>query len=152
MIKKFLNLKLKTKLLIAFVFISSILLVQGVDPYISLTKQEKGQDEILKSVQVSNAAADIKFTMAHDLKILMELISTTDQKDLEEFWKQHQELSKNFNGFIDALNTVVTDSTWGQEYADIKKGFKASSDHLNDFYTKRVDPTLTQVHGLRLNN
>jgi len=150
MLQKFLNLKLKTKLLIGFLTLSTLLIIIGLSTYRSLHDLEIKNDEVSKSEELKSGIADVKFIVAHDLKLLMEIITTEDKQSLGEFWNQHKVLEKEYDEVYKLIDQLVNDSTWGENYTLDKDSVNDALNLVNEYRVNILLPTLEKVNELRL--
>ena len=150
MLKKFLDLKLKTKLLIGFSIITLVSVVSGIGMYTTLQNLEEVEQDVANCSQLKNGVTDVKFIVAHDLKLLMELITTEDKKDLEDFWKQHEVLITDYDKSFKPLQQLLTaSSTWDENY---KPNLRKIQLLLKDVHAYRTDillPVLKDVYFYR---
>jgi PAS domain S-box-containing protein len=150
MLKQFLDLKLKTKLLIGFSIITLVSVISGIGMYRTLQNLEEVEGDVANCSQLKSGVTDVKFIVAHDLKLLMELITTDNKKELEEFWKQHEVLVNDYDVAYKPLHNLLTASTtWDDNYKPNLKGIQIL---LKDVHTYRTDvliPVLKDVYFYR---
>ena len=150
MLNRFLNLKLRTKLLIGFLTISSLLIVIGVSTYYSLSKLEDKKVEIDACESLKDGVTDVKFVVAHDLKLLMEIITTPTKSELDEFWKQHLVLKQEYSKAYQPLHMQLEERAWESEYKTRINQLRKQIRYVNDYREKILVPTIDQVYALRL--
>jgi methyl-accepting chemotaxis protein len=149
MLKLFINLKLKTKFLIGFLTISSLLIIIGISTYISLNQLENQKKEIESCEVLKDGVTDIKFLVAHDLKLLMEIITTPNRTELEEFWKQHEELKKEYTKAYSQVKNTFSNFAWKPEFKYKVIALKKHVKFVNDYREQTLVPSIDQVYALR---
>jgi PAS domain S-box-containing protein len=152
MFKRLLNLKLKQKVLFSFVLIMTMLVLLGVRFYFTIQRLESNKQEILRSSQVSNVILNVKFSMAYDLKLLMEIANSGSSSETEKLWEQHQKSIKRFDDSMVNLFVVLTDTSWGEGHAALKKQFLDMASNVQTFREKQLVPTIKQVYQLKTQN
>lgn len=150
MLRRFFNLKLRAKLLVGFLTISSLMVIIGVSTFMSLSKLEEKKKELETIEGLKDGVTDIKFVVAHDLKMLMEIITTPTKTELDEFWKQHLELKKEYDKAYLPLNDLLKNHTWEQEYSKGIKKLSTEIKSVNDYRESILVPSIDQVYALRL--
>ncbi len=151
MLQRFINLKLKTKFLIGFLTISLLLIVLGVSTYISLNNLESQKKEIESCEVLKDGVTDIKFLIAHDLKLLMEIITTPDRSDLDEFWKQHEALKTEYVKAYGPVKQKIENYDWKPEFKSNIHRLKKHILFVNDYREHILVPSIDEVYALRLN-
>ena len=149
MIKYFLNLKLKTKLIVGFTLISCLLVIIGISTYLSLNTLEQKRDEVASCAVVKDGVTDVKFIVAHDLKLLMELITTGEKADLDDFWKQHLELKAEYDKVFAPLHEILVNKAWEKQYKAKIDRIKLLVADVHNYRQEVLVPVLDNVYALR---
>ncbi len=150
MLKQFLDLKLKTKLLIGFSIITLVSVISGIGMYRTLQNLEEVEGDVANCSQLKNGVTDVKFIVAHDLKLLMELITTDNKKELEEFWKQHEVLVNDYDVAYKPLHNLLTASnTWDDNHKSKLKNIQLLLNDVHTYRTNILIPVLKDVYFYR---
>lgn len=144
------NLSLKFKLLSAFLLIGIFLIIQGFRSYRTIVNLENNKTEIFQSLAMTDNIATMKFALANDLKVLMEIISADNNEKLEYFWKQHLELVKQYDEASNNLIATVKDETWGEDYSVQKATFNKDAIEFDEFHNSFVQNNINQIHDLKI--
>ena len=148
--KYILNLSLRNKVLASASAALFSLLVLGFSYFNTVSQLETNEAEILKIEGVGKDALRMKFAMAHSLKLLMEVITTDNQKDVEMFYNEHLDVVKLYEQTYSSLDTALSDKSWGVEYETEKVKLLNTAATFDKFHDERLQATLAKVHELRL--
>ncbi len=83
------NLKIRDKLLSAFVVVSILLISIGIKQYNIIRDLEVKKQNIIKHLSVREAFFEAKYFTRSDLHILYELYSAETEADVERWWLEH---------------------------------------------------------------
>ena len=148
--KYILNLSLRNKVMASASAALFSLMVLGFSYFNTVSQLETNEAEILKIEGVGKDALRMKFAMAHSLKLLMEVITTDNQKDVEMFYNEHLEVVEMYDKTYSSLDTALSDKSWGEEYGTEKIKLSNIAATFDKFHDERLQATLTKVHELRL--
>ena len=150
MYKRFLNLKLKTKLIIGFSIITFVSVIIGVSTYSTLLTIQEVEGDVDMSAELKSSVTDIKFIVAHDLKLLMELITTDNRDNLQEFWKQHEVLTKDYEVAYKPLASLFASNAWDDNYQSRVRKVELLLKDVHAYRQEILVPVLKNVHEFRL--
>ncbi len=139
------RMKLGAKLLAGFILVALILLAVGGLSFYSVMQMNQRTTRIAHIVPLLDAAMELKFTMAKDQQILMELMASADKDDLAKSWKEHQELVKRFDRFTGAiLKGAKTEE--GVIYATDDPALRKVVQQADTYHNRRFQPPVREVH------
>ena len=149
MLRKFLNLKLKSKLIVGFSIITFISLISGISTYYTLSTVKEVEQDVDRTADLKSSITDVKFIVAHDLKLLMELITTDNKESLDEFWKQHEVLTKDYVVAYNPLNKLFNSSDWNDNYLSRVHKIKKLVKEVHAYRQDILVPVLSNVYAYR---
>jgi PAS domain S-box-containing protein len=148
--QKFINLKLRTKLLIGFSLITLLSVVNAINTKITLSDLREVEGDVATVESLKSGISDVKFLVAHDLKLLMELITTDNSTDLESFWQQHEVVRKEYDKVYEPILKTFNSDVWDDNYLSRVAKTKKLLSFVHDYRTSTLVPVLRNVHELRL--
>ena len=95
--------RIGTKLLAAFLLISTILLTVGGFGYRNISLMDEKTEEILRVYPLVNAAMEMKLAVARDMQMIMEMMAAQDKAELDAVWAEHEGFVKTFDNNADAI-------------------------------------------------
>jgi PAS domain-containing protein len=144
------NLKLKTKLAFGFAIIAALATLNGVVTKTTLDDLDEVKGDVKNTESLNFGMADIKFLVAHDLKLLMELITTDNKEDLSEFWKQHQAVTKEYDVAYKPVKKLFLSDTWDENYLPKLRKTQKLLKKVDNYRNEILVPVLQNVYDLRL--
>ena len=145
-----LNLSLKNKVLASASAAILALLVLGASYFGTVSQLEYNKNELHKAESVTKNALNMKFAMAHSLKLLMEVITTDNTKDVDMFFNEHLAIIVEYDKNYVTLASSLKDQSWGKHYASLKKELLGKAELLDNFHEKRLQPSIKKVYELKL--
>jgi methyl-accepting chemotaxis protein len=147
--KWLLNLSLKNKVLASASAAILALLVLGASYFGTVSQLEYNKNELHKVEGVTKNALNMKFAMAHSLKLLMEVITTDNVKDVDMFFNEHLAIIVEYDKNYAALEASLKDHSWGEKYALLKKELQERASVLDKFHEARLQPSVEKVYKLK---
>ena len=148
--KWLLNLSLKNKVLASASATILALLVLGASYFSTVSQLEYNKNELHKAESVTKNALNMKFAMAHSLKLLMEVITTDNVKDVDMFFNEHLAIIVEYDKNYAALASSLKDQSWGKNYGSLKIELLGKAELLDKFHEKRLQPSIKKVYELKL--
>jgi len=95
--------KLATKMLLGFMTVGVVILFQSLASYQGFHTMSTKLEESIKSSTLIDAAMEMKYAAARDMQIIMEMIATSSQEELDAYWEKHLRFSSDFGRFSNAI-------------------------------------------------
>ena len=143
------NLKLRSKLLISFIFISLILLVTGTLSIRTLKQTNQVKEELVMSYELADAIMESKYFLNHDVFILMEMLTSTELSEISAFWQEHKDDSEGLAREIGSIKTISEDKSWGIDYQSYKADIYDNARKIEADYKKHILPSFDKINSLR---
>ena len=134
---RFSDWKIGTKLIVAILLISVILVVVGGFSYRNIALMDEKTHEILDTSPLVDASMEMRLAVVRDMQMIMELLASQDKEQLGAYWTEHEEYSKTFGEYADAilngaeLDGDVIHAAEDQKLRDIVQ--KANTYHRDSF-------------------
>ena len=122
----------------------------GYSYFSTVSQLEINKVEIIKSETSVKKVLEMKFAMAHSLKLLMEIITTDNKADFEMFWNEHLAIVKDYELHYAELDSLLNDNTWGANYAGTKANIKKTASQVDQFHDSHLQASMLKVHDLRI--
>jgi methyl-accepting chemotaxis protein len=138
---QFHNFSIKTKLLIAFSLIASLVGLIGWNGYISTIKIEK-------TSTVIGAAKEMQLAVRGDMQMIMEFLACEDTAALEEIWKEHL----NFIGSFDLFQQGIasgTETPLGTIYPSDDEGVQDALKKSDALHNDQFVPGIKQIYTMK---
>ncbi len=141
------NLSLRKKLMGGFLLVSVITIIVAVTGISGLEVIKSNFRTVLESSPLIDAAMEMKFSVARDMQMIMEILAARSKGDLEEIWKKHETLVKDFDLFADAmLNGAKTDE--GTIYPARDEKLREIVNEADSFHNKEFQPRIKKIYDL----
>lgn len=95
--------KISTKLTVAFIAITLIILIVGLFNYQGMNTMQNKTQDILKASPWVDAAMEMKLSVATDMQYVMELQAAQNTAELNSVWAEHEANVAIFDVFADAI-------------------------------------------------
>lgn len=139
------NWKISTKLLAAFASLILILLVVGLSGLRSTLLLESKTEAIVETSPLIDAAMEMKFAIAKDMQMIMEMLASKDESDLDNAWKEHLQHVTAFNLFSQAiLNGAETEE--GTIHASDNPALRNIVSEARAFHAENFEPATRKVY------
>ncbi len=138
------NWKIGTKLTSAFLLISAILVLVGGLGYRNIVTIQNATDHIVKAAPFSEAALEMKLSVATDMQMIMELLAAENSQDLQEVWREHEELVRRFDLYADAILKGAT-IDGNRFYATEDPAMRSIVERADAFHNERFQPALVKI-------
>ena len=138
------SINIRTKLIAAFVLISSILLIVGLREYIILRQLNHNQTKIVRNFSVSQNLIKVKFNVGLEVQNLMELRLSDNIEKVEVHWQKHKRLLLITKKQLQ----LISDST---AYGSIKSKTTILPliDTVMSFYSKDINANYQKIYNAK---
>ena len=144
----FLNLKIKYKLLSAFVLVSVILLLVGFNQFFLIQSQSNQQADVLRLVKTGEFILESKYFIQVDVHILHELIGSSELEGFESWWEKHLLLVQDIKNEVSKLEKIAKSND--NEYLALTKfGFDTGM-QIEDRYRTMIIPDFEKIYAYKL--
>lgn len=99
----FKNWKISTKLYTGFALVTLILAIVGFTGYQSVTVLNSKTEVITQSASLIDAAMEMKVSVSRDMQMIMELLASENQQELDQVWQEHEGFVRNFDLYATAI-------------------------------------------------
>ena len=141
--------KIRTKLLSAFFLVTSILVTVGLLGYFNINDMQKKTIDILRSAPLVDSAMEMKLSVAQDMQMVMELIAAGNQQDLDDVWREHNDLVATFDLYADAIVSGA-ETPEGTIYATEDQRLKDIVNKADDYHNSRFQPAMQNIYDLSI--
>jgi len=97
------NLSLRKKLMGSFLLVSGITIIIVVTGIFGLKTIRTNFNNVIQAAPLIDAAMEMKIAVARDMQMIMELLASVSNDDLDGVWKDHQGFVEEFDIFADAV-------------------------------------------------
>ncbi len=140
--------KLSTKMLCGFMLIGALILVQSFTSYQGFRFMSNCLDQSIKSSTLIDAAMEMKYAAARDMQIIMELIASESQDELNKFWNEHLSLSQDFDRFGHAI-IHGAETEEGTIYATSDEQLKKIVIEAESLHNEKFLPPIANIYALK---
>ncbi|MBF0445662.1 MAG: methyl-accepting chemotaxis protein [Magnetococcales bacterium] len=141
------NIRVGTKLIGGFLMVTAILVFGGALGYKNITEMGNKTTDILHATPLVDSAMEMKLAVRSDMQMIMELLASKDKKGLDEVWQEHEEFTKTFDIFADAiLNGAKTDE--GTIYALQDEKLRSIVHKADGFHNDSLQPKMSRIRDL----
>ena len=142
------NSSLGKKLISGFVIVALVVLVVGIIGYRSAENMATETTTILETSPLVEAAMEMMLSVEGDKLVVMDLMSATNQKEIDEFWREHEENVKDFDTFGEGI-LAGAETEMGTIYAAKDEKLRQIVKEADKFHNERFQPQLEKVHDLK---
>ena len=96
------DVKIGTKMLVAFLLVAGLIIVVGVIGY-------QGTKKMKSASTVLDAALTMQLATRSDMQMIMEMLSAPDKEGLDAMWQEHEVFVKQFDDHLDVITDTLTD-------------------------------------------
>lgn len=141
--------KLSTKLLGGFASVGVILAaVSGISSTGLFQVNEKMNTSIHNSTLI-DASMEMKYAVARDMQMLMEILASNSAGDLQQVWQQHQGFVKLFDTYAEAmLNGAETKD--GTIFRTDDQGLRAIVTGVEQLHNSKFVPSIQALYDLKV--
>jgi PAS domain S-box-containing protein len=144
------NLSIRTKLLLGFTILTFLAVINAVNTKMTLSDIREVEEDVANVELLQSGMADVKFLVAHDLKLLMELITTDNENDLADFWKQHMAVTNEYDKAYKPVIDIYNKDIWDDNYKPALKKSRTLLAEVNEYRNTILIPVLKNVYDYRL--
>lgn len=141
---KFKDFKIATKLTIGFSLVITILIVLGVSQKLTLNTLGNDAHNLFNSADMADHIMEAKADMIKEQQIVMELMASKTESDVDDWWNVHLSTVENYDENIEALLKVAEDKTWGELHEDDKRILIDKANDLENMHNSEILPAFTQ--------
>ncbi|MDT8318613.1 MAG: methyl-accepting chemotaxis protein [bacterium] len=144
----FANMGLGKKLISGFIGVALVVLVVGVVGYRSATIMESETATIIETMPLADSAMEMRFAVAMDQLMIMEMIEKDEVKGLEEVWKEHEGYVGNFDTYADGILSGGK-TEMGMIYAAKDEKLRQLVKDSDQFHNENFQPLMRKVLDLK---
>ena len=139
---------IRAKSFAAFICMALITGVVGTAGFIGLKKFDAKFNEVLESAPLIQTAITMKLAVSQDVTMVVSLMAALDTDELDEKWKTHQALAKQFDKFQKAIlngATFKSGVVFPAKDEELRKIVKDSAKYHKEAFLKSFDTIYDQV-------
>jgi methyl-accepting chemotaxis protein len=137
---RFKDFKIGTKLTLGFSITTLILIILGVTQMITLKTLGIDAENLYKSADLADHIMEAKSNMIKDQQIVMELLASENNVELNNWWKEHETTVKYYDENIKNLLILCNDKSWGVDHEDDKISIKTEANNLENIHNNEILP------------
>ncbi len=142
------NMSLGKKLISGFIGVAIVVLAVGLVGYRSATVMEEDLKIMTQTFPLADATMEMRYALAMDQLMIMELLEASEAKGLGEVWEEHEGFNKMFETFADAiLNGAETEM--GTIYAAKDERLRQLVKNAIAFHDAKFRPFLDKIQELK---
>lgn len=147
--KFFNNLKVITRLLLAFALVGILMIFLAVKSYTVLGELDKAKTDLMKSFELADNMSESKYAIRSSMQAIMEMIVSETPEELEEWWRMHQENVQAFDDNIELLGKNASETSWGLEYSILKLEVNTGSQSLDKLHNSIFVPAVQALYDAK---
>ncbi len=140
--------KLATKLFAGFSSAGAILAAVSIMSSVGLIQVNEKMNTSIQNSTLVDAAMEMKFAVARDMQMVMEILASNSVDELQQAWKEHQGFVKHFDTYGKAiLEGGETDE--GTIYRTDDEKLRTIVKEAQNFHDARFTPAVQTIYDLR---
>ena len=143
----FKNLKVLQKLLAGFIFVSGITLMISIVGYGGIDMLGAEFQHVLKTAPLVDAAMEMKMNVARDMQMIMELLASENQNEMEDVWREHEIFVKGFDFYSEAI-LKGANTQEGMIHASESEALRAIVLKAETFHNEHFLPRVNDISDL----
>ncbi len=141
--------KVGTRLYSSFIGIALILVIVGVIGIVGINQIRGKVSSVVETAPLIDASMKMAIAATKDRLMIMELMTTTSNEELDTFWKEHIGIVNNFNAYGEAiLNGKETEE--GTIYATKNTALKKIVKNAKNYHDNEFQPRIDQIKELMM--
>lgn len=141
--------KLSVKMFVGFAAISGVIVTISLVSYIWFYSIQKKVDDVIKNSTVVDASMEIKYLMARDMQMIMEMKDSKNKKDIQNNYNIHLAVADEFSVYSDAIVNGGHTSE-GILYATGDQSLREIVVATQHLYSNQFLPAVASLHQLKL--
>lgn len=144
----FANMGLGKKLISGFIGVALVVLAVGIVGYRSATIMGEETEIMTQTFPLADATMEMRYAVAMDQLMIMELLEAGDAKGLAEVWQEHEGFNEMFDTFVDAILRGA-ETEMGTIYAAKDERLRSLVKEAADFHDAKFQVFLTKIRELK---
>lgn len=143
----FKNLSLGKKIFGGFIITSVITVVVVITGLLGINKIKSNFNTALETSPLIDAAMEMKFSVARDMQMIMELHASENKSDLDDVWNEHSNFVKDFDLFATAiLKGAKTEE--GMIYPAKDEKLRSIVNEADAFHNDEFQPRMKKIYDI----
>jgi len=147
--KKMKNLSLWTKQMGGFLLVSAITIIIALAGISGFKTVETHFRSVVESAPLIDAAMEMKFAVAKDMQMMMELLDSKSKETLDKTWKEHEAFVKYFQTFATAI-LEGAETEEGMIYPSTDEKLRETAKGAAQFYSAEFQPRIKKIYDLQV--
>jgi len=148
MLKVYLNLKIRDKVLLAFGLITIIFFLTGIKEHFVTRFLTNKKEIIQNAVVTTNAISETKYLMRTDMFILEELSIAETSVDIEKWWERHQSFLDSIKNTSKKINYLI-DTVKVYKQIQFLSKVNDIGHNIDSLYKANLKNNYDKIYGLR---
>jgi len=149
----FLNLNIRSKLVLGFIIVIFILLFNGVKSYNIVSNLDYNNNEIIKKIAISNHIKQLKYLIMYEMEKVYELIYSESIKEFDKNFDEHTTIQNEIIISIDSLKNLIKVSDKEAEEQNTSDLFKSQVNDttlaIETIYRKAFEISFAEVKRIK---
>jgi len=140
--------KLFAKLLLSFLSISAILVLVSICSHSGLSLIDAKLHESVEASTLVDACMEMKYAIARDQQMIMEIIASVSQDELQGNWKEHEAFASDFQLYASAIQDGARTAD-GQIFATRDEQLRAIVKTVADTHKTEFLPAVQAIYDIK---
>ena len=141
------NLSIGKKLIGGFLITSVITVVVVITGLLGVNKIKSNFKVALETSPLIDAAMEMKFSVARDMQMIMELLASDKKSDLDNVWGEHLNFVKDFDLFATAILDGAKTKE-GMIYPAKDEKFRSIVKQADTFHNNEFQPRIKNIYDI----
>lgn len=141
--------KISVKMFIGFTAVSFVILFISSVSYVGLCSIQKKVDDVIKNSTAVDASMEIKYLMARDMQMIMEMKDSKNKKNIQDNYNVHLMVADEFSVYSNAI-VNGGETSEGILYATKDQSLREIVVATQQLYRNQFLPAVASLHQLKL--
>ena len=143
-----LNLKIRYKIALWYSVISLLFIILGFKFYSLLSSYQKKHEEISAIIRFEGTIKNAKYIVRAEMQTAASLVNAENNKQINDWWNEHQNLQKTFNNGFSSLKEFATINK-KENYENQTNEISKILSEIDDTYQKIVASSFEKIYQLK---
>ena len=141
------DLSLAKKQMGGFLLVSAITILVALTGILGLKMVQRHFQSVMETAPLIDAAMEMKYAVARDMQMIMELLAAGSKADLDAVWKEHETFVKDFDTLANAILEGATTEE-GTIYPAKDENLRNIVKAADEFHNNEFQPQIKKLYDL----
>jgi len=141
------DLSLAKKQMGGFLLVSAITIIVALTGILGLKMVQRDFQSVMETAPLIDAAMEMKYAVARDMQMIMELLAAGSKADLDAVWKEHEAFVNAFDSFATAILEGATTEE-GTIYPAKDENLRNIVKAADEFHNNEFQPQIKKLYDL----